>query len=98
MSRRGCGCDPLLVVLSAGELLRSEAANARWAASTSRSFCSWRRVMVLLLVVLLVVVSLVVLVPPVRPGVDVVGFLGGDLLSGERVGVLRVGERAEGKP
>lgn len=57
--------------------------------------------MVLLLVVLLVVVSLVVLVPPVRPGVDVVvvvGFLGGDLLSGERVGVLRVGERAEGKP
>lgn len=83
------------MVLSAGELLRSEAANARWAASTSRSFCSWRRVMVLLL--LLVVVSLVVLVP-VRPGVDVVGFLGGDLLTGERVGVLRVGERADGKP
>lgn len=51
----------------------------------------------MVLLVLLVVVSLVVLVP-VRPGVDVVGFLGGDLLIGERVGVLRVGERAEGKP
>lgn len=33
-------CEPTEVVLSAGELLRSEAAKARWAASTSRSFCS----------------------------------------------------------
>lgn len=48
----------------------------------------------LLVVLLLVVVSLVV----ARPGVDAVGFLGGDLPTGERVGVLRVGERAEGKP